>query len=173
MNHPPITPKTTMMSSLQKLAAAAAEGYSSFNSILNTTDTRASTFDIIPENHTEKEREAAATMLILNKLVVYSKEDKEAARILLAMNEPDLSPGSDSQRTITDSERTISVTPTPVSIPLRSVTPPTPTPVATQAYEVVDVLSGATAVSAFSPPVKKISLKEYTAMKKSRRDRGA
>lgn len=111
-------------------------------------------------------------MLILNKLVVYSKEDKEAARILLAMNEPDLSPRSDSQRTITDSERTISVTPTPVSIP-RSVTPPTPTPVATQAYDVVDVLSGATAVSASSPPVKKISLKEYTAMKKSRRDRGA
>lgn len=76
-----------MMSSLQKLAAAA-EGHSSFNSILNTTDTRASTFGTIPGNHTEKEREAAATMLILNKLVVYSKEDKEAARILLAMNEP-------------------------------------------------------------------------------------
>jgi hypothetical protein len=112
-------------------------------------------------------------MLILNKLVVYSKEDKEAARILLAMNEPNLSPWSDSQRTITDSERTISVTPTPVSIPQRSVTPPTPTPVATQTYEVVDVLPDATAVSASSPPVKKIALNEYTAMRKSRRDRGA
>jgi hypothetical protein len=161
-----------MMSSLQKLAAAA-EGHSSFNSILNTTDTRSSTFDTIPGNHTEKEREAAATMLILNKLVVYSKEDKEAARILLAMNEPDLSPWSDSQRTITDSERTISVTPTPVSIPPCPVTPPTPTPAATLAYEVADVLPNTTAISASSPPVKKISLKEYTAMKRSRRDRGA
>ncbi|CAN9114336.1 unnamed protein product [Alternaria alternata] len=160
------------MSSLQKLAAAA-EGHSSFNSILNTTDTRASTFDTIPRNHTEKDREAAATMIILNKLVVYSKEDKEAARILLAMNEPDLSPWSDSQRTITGSERTISVTPTPVSISPHAITPPTPTPVATQAYEAADVLPDATAVSASSPPVKKISLKEYTAMKKSRRDRGA
>ncbi|CAN9228104.1 unnamed protein product [Alternaria alternata] len=155
----------TMMSSLQQLAAAA-EAHSSLNSIPNTTDNRVSTFDTIPGNHTEKEQEAATTMLILNNLVVYSKEDKEAARILLAMNEPDLSPGS-------DSERTISVTPTPVSIPQRSVTPPTPTPVATQAYEVVDVLPDATAVSASSPPVKKISLKEYTAMRKSRRDRGA
>ncbi|CAI9628057.1 unnamed protein product [Alternaria burnsii] len=162
-----------MMSSLQQLAAAAAEAHSSFNSIPNTTDNRASTFDTIPGNHTEKEREAAATMLILNKLVVYPKEDKEAACILLAMNEPGLSPGSDSQRTITDSERTISVTPTPVSIPPRSVTSPTPTPVATQVCEIADVLPDATAVSASSPPVKKISLKEYTAMKKSRRDLGA
>jgi hypothetical protein len=112
-------------------------------------------------------------MLMLNKLVVYSKEDKEAARILLAMSEPNLSPWSDSQRTITDSERTISVTPIPVSIQQRSATPPTPTPVATQAYEVVDVLPDATAVSASFPPVKKIALNEYTAMRKSRRDRGA
>ncbi|KAG9194797.1 hypothetical protein G6011_04832 [Alternaria panax] len=155
------------MNHLQQLVATA-EAHSSSDSIPNSTANRADTFNTVPGNYTEKELEAAATMLTLNKPVVYSKEDAEAAYILSVMNKADSFPEIDGERTITDSERTVTAEPTPVPSPTRLVTPRTRTPAPTQPSEDTSAVPNTATASISLPPAKKMSPEEYAAIRKAR-----
>jgi hypothetical protein len=146
---------------------AATETQSSPNFIIHPSADRTG-------SHTERELEAAATMLALrNPVVYYPKGDLDAAYTLLALRNPVLFPGSDSERTITNDERTITADPTPVTTPNRQATPPTATPATAQLNEVASELLNLASTLVSPPPVKKISLEEYTAMKKAREEQEA
>lgn len=161
------------MDRLQQLAAAAAEAHSSPNSTTHPTANRTDMSHSVAGVYTEKKLEAAATMLTLGKPILLFEDDVEAAHILVDMSKSVSSPKSDSERTKSDNERTLTAEPSPVTTPTRAAMPSTYTVGTLGSIEDVGI-SIPTAIAAVpARTVKVITLKEYIAMKVGRKDREA